>query len=88
MSSVDSTRTIVTPAGSGSATLAATSVTSAPRATAVRARAYPWSPEERLPMKRTGSIASRVPPAETTTRRPARSRSRPDSTRRQTSKIC
>jgi hypothetical protein len=30
-------------------------------------------PDERLPMKRTGSIGSRVPPAVTTTRRPDRS---------------
>ena len=33
-------------------------------------------PVERLPMKRTGSIGSRVPPAVTTTWRPARSASR------------
>ncbi len=72
-SSVVSTRTTLTPAGSGSDTFAATRVTSAPRAAAARARATPCSPEERLPRKRTGSIGSRVPPADTTTVRPARS---------------
>ena len=35
----------------------------------------PWRPEDRLPRKRTGSRFSRVPPAETTTLRPTRSRS-------------
>ena len=63
----------LTPAGSGSATLAATTITSAPRAAAVRASAYPCVPVDQLPMNRTGSISSRVPPADTTTRRPARS---------------
>ena len=52
-------------------TLAATRVTSAPRRAARSARASPIRPEERLPMKRTGSIGSRVPPAETSTRRPS-----------------
>ena len=70
---VDSTATTSTPSGSGSATLAATTVTRAPRARAVPARAYPCRPDERLPMNRTGSMGSRVPPAETTTWRPARS---------------
>ena len=41
----------------------------------------PIRPVERLPMKRTGSIASRVPPAVTTTWRPARSASRAGPTR-------
>ena len=75
-SSVVSTRTTLTPAGSGSDTLAATRVTSAPRATAARARATPCRPDDRLPRKRTGSSGSRVPPADTTTVRPARSRRR------------
>src|SRR5258705_8698139 len=47
------------------------SVTRAPRATAVRANAYPCLPEDRLPRYRTGSSGSRVPPAVTTTCRPA-----------------
>ena len=36
-------------------------------------------PLERLPMKRTGSIGSRVPPAVTSTRRPSQGRSPPGS---------
>ena len=47
-----------------------TRVTLAPRAAASSARAWPCLPDERLPMKRTGSIGSRVPPAVTSTRRP------------------
>ena len=39
------------------------SVTSAPAAIAAAARAYPMAPLERLPMYRTGSRGSRVPPA-------------------------
>ena len=64
----------VVPGGAGRVTLAATRSTSAPRSTAARARAQPIRPEERLPRNRTGSRCSRVPPALTTTRRPARSR--------------
>ena len=41
-------------------------VTRAPRSSAASAIATPIRPVERLPMKRTGSIASRVPPAVTT----------------------
>ena len=48
-------------------------VTSAPRARAASAIATPCLPLDRLPRKRTGSSGSRVPPAVTTTRRPARS---------------
>ncbi len=83
------TCTTSTPAGSGMPVFAAIRVTRAPRAAAVRARAYPCLPEERLPRKRTGSSGSRVPPALTTTCRPARSGSVTPraSTRRQTSKI-
>ena len=55
---------------------AATIVTLAPRSRAAAAIAAPIRPVERLPMKRTGSMASRVPPAVTTTWRPARSASR------------
>ena len=54
----------------GSATLAATSVTSAPRASAASASAKPMRPEELLPRKRTLSIGSRVPPAVTSTLTP------------------
>ncbi len=88
-SSVVPTRMRSTPAGSGSATFAAIRVTRAPRATAARANAYPCLPEERLPRNRTGSSGSRVPPAVTTTCRPARSASAPPraSARRATAKI-
>ena len=60
-----------TPAGSGSETLAATRVTCAPRRAACSASASPIRPLERLPMKRTESIGSRVPPAVTRTRSPS-----------------
>jgi hypothetical protein len=53
--------------------LAATTVTAAPRRAASLASANPIRPEERLPMKRTASIGSRVPPAVTSTFRPSRS---------------
>ena len=55
-------------------TLAAIRVTSAPRRAAAAARARPMRPLERLPMKRTGSIGSRVPPAVTRTRSPSQGR--------------
>ena len=45
--------------------------TSAPRALASAASAAPMRPDERLPRKRTPSSGSRVPPAVTSTRRPA-----------------
>ena len=64
------------PGGSATSTFAATTVTRAPRSSAASAIAAPIRPVERLPMKRTGSIASRVPPAVTTTWRPVRSASR------------
>ena len=48
-------------------------VTRAPRSRAASATATPIVPVLRLPMKRTGSIGSAVPPAVTTTWRPARS---------------
>ena len=60
-----------TPAGSESDTFAATSTTSAPRRRAPSASASPIRPLERLPMKRTESIGSRVPPAVTSTRSPS-----------------
>ena len=60
-----------TPAGAGTARLAASSVTSAPRRRASSASATPMRPDERLPMKRTASSGSRVPPAVTSTRLPA-----------------
>ena len=45
-------------------------------ALAAQAMAVPCLPEERLPMNRTGSMGSRVPPAVTSTRRPSRGRLR------------
>ena len=57
--------------GAGTARLAATSVTSAPRSRASSATATPIRPEERLPRKRTASSGSRVPPALTSTLLPA-----------------
>ncbi len=50
---------------------AASSVTSAPRSRAASASATPIRPEERFPRNRTASSGSRVPPAVTSTRRPA-----------------
>ena len=76
-SAVDSTRTTSRRPGAARPRRSpAISVTRAPRASAASAIATPIRPVERLPMKRTGSIASRVPPAVTTTCRPARSASR------------
>ena len=69
----DSTRTTRTPAGRSVSTAPATSVTVAPRERAVRASATPCRPLLMFPMKRTGSHASRVPPALITMRWPARS---------------
>src|ERR1700735_3727578 len=79
--SAEVTRMTLTPAGSASATLADTSVTSAPRAAAVLASAYPCLPEDQLPRNRTGSSSSLVPPAEITTRRPSRSGASPPAPR-------
>ncbi len=62
-----------TPRGVGSSTGPATSSTSAPLRAASCARAKPMRPLDRLLMKRIGSSASRVGPAVTRTRRPARS---------------
>ncbi len=75
-SAVESTRTMVAPAGRGTSVFAATIVTVAPRSRAAAAIAAPIRPVERFPMYRTGSMASRVPPADTTTCRPVRSASR------------
>ena len=61
------------PAGAGSSTLPTTAVTCAPRATAARTTAKPCLPLLRLPMKRTSSHGSRVPPTLTTTLTPAMS---------------
>ena len=72
MSRAETTRTTRAPAGSGSSTFAATTVTSAPRSAAERASAYPCLPVDQFPRKRTGSSSSRVPPAEITTRLPSR----------------
>ena len=57
-----STRTTETPGGSGSVTGPLTSATSAPAAAAAAAMAWPCFPDERLAMKRTGSIGSLVGP--------------------------
>ena len=62
-----------TRGGVGKCTGPATSVTSAPRRAASAASAKPIFPDERLPRKRTGSSASKVGPAVTSTRCPARS---------------
>ena len=66
-----STRTIVTPGGSGTLTGPLTSTTSAPAAAAAPAIAWPCLPEDRLAMNRTGSSGSLVGPDVTSTRRPA-----------------
>ncbi len=76
ISAAVSTGTTIDAAGTPDGGLVVTSTTSAPRAAAASATAWPCLPDERLEMKRTGSIGSRVPPALTTTRRPARSRPR------------
>ena len=68
-----STRDDVDPGGPGTSMFAATSVTSAPRRGGRRRGRRPAGRDERLPRKRTGSSGSRVPPAVTTTCRPARS---------------
>ena len=60
----------VTPAGVGRCTGPATSVTSAPASAAARAMANPILPLDRLVMPRTGSSASKVGPAVTSTCRP------------------
>ena len=49
-------------------------MTAAPRRSAAAASPYPILPEDRFEMYRTGSIGSRVGPAVTSTRSPARSR--------------
>ena len=54
------------------ATCACTRVTRAPCSTAAAASAQPWCPEERLPRYLTGSMGSRVPPAEMTRCRPSK----------------
>ncbi len=70
MAMADSTSMTGPPQGSRSTAGVAISVTSAPASTAAKASARPIVPLERFPMYRTGSSASRVPPADTTTRRP------------------
>ena len=72
MSAAVSTRSTVTPGATGWP-LVVTRTTSAPRRRAAAARAWPCFPEDRLVMKRTGSMGSRVPPADTTRRTPSRS---------------
>ena len=70
---------VSTPRGGVTLIAPATRVTAAPRSRAASAIATPIFPLERLPMKRTGSIGSRVPPALTTTRTPSRSPARANS---------
>src|SRR5579863_10239557 len=65
-----STVTTVRPACAAGGGAAVTSVTAAPCASAAAASSLPIFPLDRLPMKRTGSIGSRVPPAVITKRRP------------------
>ena len=59
------------PGARGIDTLAAMTVTVAPRRRASSASAKPIRPDERLPTKRTASIGSRVPPAVTSTCAPS-----------------
>lgn len=71
MFSADFTFTRPTPRGVGSPTGPATSVTWAPASWAARAMANPILPLERLVRPRTGSMASKVGPALTSTCWPA-----------------
>ena len=71
MSSAETTSTRVTPRGVGWLTGPQTSVTSAPASRAARASAKPILPDERLVMPRTGSMASKVGPAVSSSLRPA-----------------
>ncbi len=66
-SSVVSTRWAVTPSGSGSSVGPETRITSAPRAYARAANAYPIRPLDGFVTTRTGSRCSRVGPAVTRT---------------------
>ena len=76
-SAVDSTRTIVGAVGQRRPRCWRRRSSPARRGRGLRPRSpTPIRPVDRLPMKRTGSIVSRVPPALTTTWRPARSASR------------
>src|SRR5215218_691061 len=72
-SSAVSTRSTAIPEASVGRPMVVTSVTAAPRRAAHSATAYPIFPDDRFPTKRTGSIGSRVPPAVTSMRSPARS---------------
>ena len=73
ISSAVSTRTTFNDLGGGVDVGPHTTVTSAPRRRACVASAKPIRPVDRLEMYLTGSIASRVGPAVTRTRTPARS---------------
>jgi len=75
IAAVDSARTTRASAGAATLIWPAMRVTRAPRARAASAMATPILPVERLPMNRTGSMASAVPPAVTTMWRPSRSAS-------------
>src|SRR2546426_1162697 len=70
MSAVVSTRTALTPDGSGRSVGPTMRITSAPRVHAASERAIPMRPLDGLVITRTGSRCSRVGPAVTTTVRP------------------
>ena len=65
-----STATTFTPSGGGTSAGPVTKVTSAPSAASALAIAAPCAPDDRLAMKRTGSIGSWVGPDVTSTRLP------------------
>src|SRR6202021_3922402 len=67
ISAAVTTGTISTPVGQVSAVGALIRITLAPRAFAAVAIAYPIRPLDRFPINLTGSIASLVPPAVTST---------------------
>ena len=81
MTAAVATRWMSIPASSAGGSAVVMRVTAAPRSRAARARARPILPLERLPRTRTGSSGSRVPPAVTRQRLPARSPRRPSSRR-------
>src|SRR5512145_1783992 len=75
MSAADSTRAkSASPVGGNNALGPETRCTRAPRRAAAAASAYPMRPLERLPTKRTGSMASHVPAAVTSTSKSASAR--------------
>ena len=81
ISSADSTRTVSALAGGSTVADPSTSRVVAPRSIAARASSTPCRPLAGLPMKRTGSMYSRVPPADTTNTRPLSGPFRPSVSR-------